>query len=96
MRRFDEVIWLTPEHAQAPLEIVAARLLPEWNDDEILLRKVLGARDVLLVLDAWDEWIDHGLLDQLADLERTRILITTRERPEQRSGWFALELEDRP
>jgi hypothetical protein len=95
MRRFDEVIWLTPEHATSALDRIAAGLLSEWDGDEILLRKVLGARRVLLVLDAWDEWSDHSILDQLAGFERTRVLITTRERPEQRPDCFALQLSPR-
>lgn len=88
MRRFEQVVWLTPEHAFDGLAVVAARLL---LDGEGSVREVLRARAVLLVLDAWDEWGDHELLDQVVGLDRTRVLLTVREPPE-RDDCFAFLL----
>lgn len=97
MRRFDEVIWLTPEHATSAVAMIATGLLSEWDGDEVLLRKLLSVRRILLVLDAWDEWSDRTILDHLAVLgHSTRILMTTRERPVARADCFALQLSPRP
>jgi hypothetical protein len=98
MRRFDPVIWLTPESPSDGLLALAVQLSLSESNGEEDLRKVLGTRDVLLVLDGWNEWDESTIRavgDWLALSQRLRILITTRERPEQQPGWFALQLSPR-
>jgi hypothetical protein len=92
MRRFDEVIWLTPESVQDGLEFVALRQLVAGEPS---LREILDARALLVVLDAWDEWRDRSILNQLAGVGQTRILITAREPPD-RVDCFSLQLSSRP